>query len=103
MPWATWVNASYFTEYWSLTRGYIGKVCTSRSAVNAYAEPGDFLSWYNLDTLNWTHLQFVQSKNMKAEIYCSQHTSNYYDQKFNDRVEASRFNDWHVYIIDMTP
>ena len=38
---------------------------------NAYADEGDFLVWKNSDTYEWYHTQFVQSKNMLAEISCT--------------------------------
>lgn len=97
----TWIQAPGFVQYWSLIRGYLGPVCTTASAVNAYASPGDFLVWWNTDTYTWYHTQFVQSK-IGVEIYCTQHTSNYYNVRFNDRIDSTTFNSNHIYLVDMT-
>lgn len=93
-----WINASGFLQYWSLTRGYLGPVCTSLSQVNSKAYAGDFLVWFNTTTYEFYHTQFVQSK-VNGEVYCTQHTSYYFNQKLNDRVSASAFPDKHVYIV----
>lgn len=97
----TWIQAAGFVQYWSLTRGYLGDVCTTASAVNARATPGDFLVWQNIDTIEWYHTQFVQSK-VNVEIYCTQHTSNYYNVRLNSRIDSTTFNSNHIFIVDMT-
>lgn len=96
-----WVRAAGFVEYWSLIRGYLGEVCTSASQVNAYTDEGDFLVWMNIDTIEWYHTQFVQSKNMMGEAHCTQHTPNYFNVSFNSRVDSTTFDNNHVYIVDM--
>ena len=96
-----WIQASGFVQYWSLIRGYLGEVCTDATEVNAYADEGDFLVWKNSDTYEWYHTQFVQSKNMLAEISCTQHTPNYFNVNFNSRVDSTTFDTNKVYIVDM--
>lgn len=96
-----WIQAAGFVQYWSLIRGYLGDVCTNATQVNASATPGDFLVWKNTDTYEWYHTQFVQYKNILAEIYCTQHTPNYYNVLFNSRVDSSTFKTNHVYVVDM--
>lgn len=96
-----WIQAPGFVQYWSLIRGYLGEVCTSASQVNAYTDKGDFLVWMNIDTNEWYHTQFVQSKDMMGEAYCTQHTPNYFNVNFNSRVDSTTFNTNHVYIVDM--
>lgn len=96
-----WIQASGFVQYWSLIRGYLGKVCMSASEVNAYADEGDFLVWKNTETYEWYHTQFVQSKNLIGEVYCTQHTPNYFNVHFNSRVDSTTFEDNNVYIVDM--
>ena len=68
---------------------------------NAYADEGDFLVWKNSDTYEWYHTQFVQSKNMLAEISCTQHTPNYFNVNFNSRVDSTTFDTNKGYIVDM--
>ena len=68
---------------------------------NTYTDEGDFLVWMNIDTIEWYHTQFVQSKDMMGEAYCTQHTPNYFNVNFNSRVDSTTFDTNHVYIVDM--
>lgn len=99
-PFRTWVNAHAFTEYWSLEKGYLGPACTSLSQVKSSADVGDFLSWMNHDTLEFYHIQFVQTKTADREIYCSQHTPNYYNKKLSSKVSDSDFANQEVVVIN---
>lgn len=99
-PFRAWVNAHTFTEYWSLERGFLGPACTSLSQVKSSADAGDFLSWMNHDTYAFYHVQFVQTKTADREIYCTQHTSNYYNVKLSSRVDASDFANQEVVVIN---
>lgn len=101
LAWTNWVAAYAFLSYWSLERGYIGPQCSTREAVNANANPGDCLAWKNRTTFEVYHIQFVQSKK-SGNIYCSQHTDHYYNQKFNDRVSQAKMNQNWVFVIDFT-
>lgn len=96
--WFNWVSVGSFLQYWSLERGYIGKVCKDRDTINATAKPGDFLIYYNKTTYEYEHTQFVQSK-VNGYIYCTQHSFAYYNEKLNDRMSASAFNNYNVYIV----
>lgn len=91
-----WVNAGGFVDYWGVGRGHVGKVFTNATDVNNWARPGDFIVWFNPDTVTFYHTQFVQSKDKYGYIHCSQHTSNYYNVKFMDRVEEDLGGD-HIY------
>lgn len=95
-----WINAGGFTQYWSLMRGFDGAVCSSVNEVKSNADVGDFISWQNKDTHSFYHVQFVQSKTADREIYCTQHTPNYYNVKFSSRVSDSKFANEFAFIID---
>lgn len=79
----TWNVAHAFTEYWTLVRGYNGGDYTSRSSVNQKASPGDFVAYMRYDTYAIWHVTFMQSK-LNGEIYISQHTTDRYNEKWND-------------------
>lgn len=95
-----WINANCFTEYWSLLRGFIGPVCHSLDSIKSAADVGDFISWHNKDTYSFYHVQFVQSKTSDREVFCTQHTPNYYNEKLSSRISSSSFNNEYVVIID---
>lgn len=95
-----WINANAFMEYWTITRGFMGPVCRSVNDVKNAADAGDFIAWHNKDTYAFYHIQFVQTKTADREIYCTQHTPNYYNEKFSSRVSDSAFKNEYVMIID---
>lgn len=99
-PFRTWVNAHTFTEYWSLERGFLGPACLTLSELKNNADAGDFLAWMDHETLAFYHVQFVQTKTADREIYCTQHTPNYYNQKLSSRVSASDLVNKEVVVID---
>lgn len=72
-----------------------------RSQVNPYANPGDCIAYKMKDALDIYHVAFVQSKS-NGLIYCTQHTTDYYNLKFNDRVSESYMNSRLVIVIDVT-
>lgn len=93
-----WINVQGFLYYWGLTRGYYPTVCFNLSSVNANASAGDFLVWKNRTTYEYFHTQFVQSK-VNGAIYCTQHSSYYYNQKLNDRLGANGISGNEIYIL----
>lgn len=101
LAWMSWVNAGAFCTYWGEVRGHIGRTCSSLSDVNRYANPGDFIVWRNKDTLEFFHTQFVQSK-INGEIFCSQHSPHYYNNKLNDKYTESSFRGNIIYQLDFT-
>lgn len=96
-----WVNASSFAQYWSLIRGYAGAGCSTRAQVNANANPGDFIAYMSSTTYEIWHIAFVQSKS-NGLINITQHTANFYNQRFNDRGGSNFMNENSVLIIDFT-
>lgn len=96
-----WNVAGAFTQYMSLERGYLGGEYLYRSQVNANANPGDCIAYKMKDTYDIYHVAFVQSKS-NGLIYCTQHTSDYYNLKFNDRVSESYMSSRLVIVIDFT-
>lgn len=78
-----WNVAHAFTEYWTLIRGYNGGDYTTRADVNRVAKPGDFIAYMSKDTYEIWHVTFVQSKS-NGLVYISQHTTDRYNEKWND-------------------
>lgn len=78
-----WNVAHDFVEYWSIIRGYNGGEYNSRASVNSNANPGDIIAYMRSDTYVIWHVAFVQSKS-GGNIYISQHTTDRYNNKWND-------------------
>lgn len=96
----TWINADGFTKYWSLMRNYLGPTCFSIEDIKNNADAGDFISWQNYDTYKFFHVQFVQNKTADREIYCTQHTPNYYNEKLSSRIDTGYFSNKYAVVID---
>lgn len=78
-----WNVAHDFIEYWGLEKGYAYNAFTTKADVNKYAQPGDFMGYMRDDTYEIWHVAFVQSK-VNGEIYISQHTTDRFNEKWND-------------------
>lgn len=97
-----WRVAQDFTEYMSNIRGYNGGLWTTRAAVNKNANAGDCIAYMRRGTTEITHVAFVQSK-VNGYIYLTQHTDDFYNVKFNDRVSESRMNkEYYIVVLDFT-
>lgn len=93
-----WVRASNFAQNWALVRGYVGAGCSTVAQVNANANPGDFLAYMNGSTFEIWHIAFVHSK-ANGKISISQHTTNRYNQVWNNVIESDFMSKNSVNII----
>lgn len=95
-----WRVAQDFTEYWTKVRGYNGGLYTTRAQVNANATQGDFIAFMRKNSTEIYHVAFVQDK-VNGDIYLTQHTPDYFYQRFNDRVtENDMSNGFYVIVIN---
>ena len=98
-----WRVAQDFTEYMTLDRGYNGGLYTARADVNRVATPGDCIAYMKRGTTEIFHVAFVQSK-QNGLIYLTQHTDDFYNVKFNDRVSEEKMNgSYYIVVIDFAP